>query len=213
MLRPPRRIGGVTVRAAVLLGGPGGRSSCRRSSSPSRRSARRSSAFHACGVCHTDLYTASGADPTGYVVRPRPRGRRRRRAVRPRRRSWHPATTSSLFAPECGECIHCRDHRTNRCIAGRDQQGVGLLPDGTTRFARKRRGAAAALRRTSTFAEYTVMPEIALAKVDPEAPLGAAAHRSRAGSRRGSAPLSTPRTSHRDRRASSSAAASSGSAR
>jgi len=76
----------------------------------------------------------------------------------------------TLFAPECGECIHCRSPRTNRCVAIRDQQGLGYLPDGTTRFFRD----GEPLRHfmgTSTFAEYTVMPEIALAKVSPEAPL------------------------------------------
>ena len=80
----------------------------------------------------------------------------------------------TLFAPECGECVHCRDPRTNRCVAIRDRQGEGLLPDGTTRFSRN----GEPLRHfmgTSTFAEYTVMPEIALAKVSPEAPLDACA--------------------------------------
>jgi S-(hydroxymethyl)glutathione dehydrogenase/alcohol dehydrogenase len=76
----------------------------------------------------------------------------------------------TLFAPECGECVHCRSGRTNRCVAIRDRQGLGFLPDGTTRLSR----AGEPLRHfmgTSTFAEYTVMPEIALAKVSPEAPL------------------------------------------
>jgi S-(hydroxymethyl)glutathione dehydrogenase / alcohol dehydrogenase len=133
--------------------------------------------LHACGVCHTDLYTASGADPTGYtscilghegagVVE----------AVGPGATLVAPGDhVVTLFAPECGECIHCRDHRTNRCIAIRDQQGVGLLPDGTTRFARNGGEPLRHFMGTSTFAEYTVMPEIALAKVDPEAPLDACA--------------------------------------
>lgn len=126
----------------------------------------------ACGVCHTDLYTASGADPTGYapcvlghegagVVEGVGEG------VTLVARGDHVVT---LFAPECGTCVHCRSGRTNRCIAIREQQGRGYLPDGTTRL---RRGDEA-LRHfmgTSTFAEYTVMPEIALAKVSPEAPL------------------------------------------
>ncbi len=76
----------------------------------------------------------------------------------------------TLFAPECGECVHCRSTRTNRCVAIRDQQGLGHLPDGTTRLSL----GGEPLRHfmgTSTFAEYTVMPEIALAKVSPEAPL------------------------------------------
>ena len=128
--------------------------------------------LHACGVCHTDLYTASGADPTGYapcvlghegagVVEHVGEGVT---LVRP---GDHVVT---LFAPECGTCVHCLSSRTNRCIAIRDQQGLGYLSDGTTRLSR----GGEPLRHfmgTSTFAEYTVMPEIALAKVSPEAPL------------------------------------------
>jgi S-(hydroxymethyl)glutathione dehydrogenase / alcohol dehydrogenase len=125
----------------------------------------------ACGVCHTDLYTASGADPSGYapcvlghegagVVEQVGDGVT---LVQP---GDHVVT---LFAPECGRCVHCRSPRTNRCVAIRDQQGLGYLPDGTTRFSR----AGEPLRHfmgTSTFAEYTVMPEIALARVSPDAP-------------------------------------------
>ena len=126
----------------------------------------------ACGVCHTDLYTASGADPTGYA--PCVLGHEGAgvvEAVGPDVRFVRPGDhVVTLFAPECGECIHCRSPRTNRCVAIRDQQGLGYLPDGTTRFFRD----GEPLRHfmgTSTFAEYTVMPEIALAKVSPEAPL------------------------------------------
>jgi S-(hydroxymethyl)glutathione dehydrogenase/alcohol dehydrogenase len=126
----------------------------------------------ACGVCHTDLYTASGADPTGYA--PCVLGHEGAgvvEAVGPDVRFVQPGDhVVTLFAPECGECIHCRSPRTNRCVAIRDQQGLGYLPDGTTRFFRD----GEPLRHfmgTSTFAEYTVMPEIALAKVSPEASL------------------------------------------
>jgi S-(hydroxymethyl)glutathione dehydrogenase/alcohol dehydrogenase len=126
----------------------------------------------ACGVCHTDLYTASGADPSGYapcvlghegagIVEAIGEG------VRSLEVGDHVVT---LFAPECGECVHCRDPRTNRCVAIRDQQGLGYLPDGTTRLSL----GGEPLRHfmgTSTFAEHTVMPEIALAKVPHEAPL------------------------------------------
>src|SRR6478752_10515577 len=126
----------------------------------------------ACGVCHTDLYTASGADPTGYA--PCVLGHEGAGVVE----AVGPGVTSlasgdhvvTLFAPECGECIHCRSPRTNRCVAIRDQQGLGYLPDGTTRLSRR----GEPLRHfmgTSTFAEYAVLPEIALAKVTPEAPL------------------------------------------
>jgi S-(hydroxymethyl)glutathione dehydrogenase / alcohol dehydrogenase len=126
----------------------------------------------ACGVCHTDLYTASGADPSGYVpcvlghegagVVDRVGG-----GVSMVAPGDHVVT---LFAPECGECIHCRSGRTNRCVAIRDQQGLGYLPDGTTRLSR----GGEPMRHfmgTSTFAEFAVLPEIALAKVSPEAPL------------------------------------------
>ena len=126
----------------------------------------------ACGVCHTDLYTASGADPTGYapcVLGHEGAGvvERVGEGVTLVQPGDHVVT---LFAPECGECVHCSSDRTNRCIAIRDQQGLGYLPDGTTRLSRN----GAELRHfmgTSTFAEYTVMPEIALARVSPEAPL------------------------------------------
>jgi S-(hydroxymethyl)glutathione dehydrogenase / alcohol dehydrogenase len=126
----------------------------------------------ACGVCHTDLYTASGADPSGYA--PCVLGHEGAgivEAVGESVSSLAPGDhVVTLFAPECGRCIHCLDPRTNRCVAIRDQQGLGHLPDGTTRLSRD----GEQLRHfmgTSTFAEYTVMPEIALAKVSPEAPL------------------------------------------
>ncbi len=126
----------------------------------------------ACGVCHTDLYTASGADPTGYA--PCVLGHEGAgvvEAVGPDVRFVRPGDhVITLFAPECGECIHCRSPKTNRCVAIRDQQGLGYLPDGTTRLFRD----GEPLRHfmgTSTFAEYAVLPEIALAKVSPEAPL------------------------------------------
>jgi S-(hydroxymethyl)glutathione dehydrogenase/alcohol dehydrogenase len=126
----------------------------------------------ACGVCHTDLYAASGADPTGYapcVLGHEGAGVVER--VGPGVTLVEPGDhVVTLFAPECGECVHCRSPRTNRCIAIRDQQGLGYLPDGSTRFSR----GGEPLRHfmgTSTFAEHTVMPEIALAKVDPAAPL------------------------------------------
>ncbi len=126
----------------------------------------------ACGVCHTDAYTASGVDPTGYapcVLGHEGAGvvERVGEGVTMVRPGDHVVT---LFAPECGECIHCRSPRTNRCIVIRDQQNAGYLPDGTTRLFR----GGEPLRHfmgCSTFAEYTVMPEIALAVVNPDAPL------------------------------------------
>jgi len=126
----------------------------------------------ACGVCHTDLYTASGDDPSGYA--PCVLGHEGAGVVEALgsdavslRPGDHVVT---LFAPECGQCVHCRSGRTNRCVAIRDQQGLGYLPDGTTRLSRGREPMRHFMG-TSTFAEYTVMPEIALAKVSPEAPL------------------------------------------
>jgi S-(hydroxymethyl)glutathione dehydrogenase/alcohol dehydrogenase len=126
----------------------------------------------ACGVCHTDLYTASGADPSGYA--PAVLGHEGAGVVE----EVGDGVTSlapgdhviTLFSPQCRECLHCRSAKTNICLAIRDEQNRGHLPDGTTRL---RRGEEP-LRHfmgTSTFAEATVMPEIALAKVDPQAPL------------------------------------------
>ncbi len=130
----------------------------------------------ACGVCHTDLYTASGVDPSGYA--PTVLGHEGAgvvekvgSAVASLAPGDHVVT---LFSPQCGECVHCVDDRTNLCMAIREQQGKGYLPDGTTRL--KRDGEQIRhFMGTSTFAEYTVMPEIALAKVSPEAPLEGAA--------------------------------------
>jgi len=126
----------------------------------------------ACGVCHTDLYTASGADPSGYsptVLGHEGAGvvERVGDGVMDVAPDDHVVT---LFSPQCRECEHCRDQRTNLCLAIRDQQNQGHLPDGTTRLSRQ----GVPIRHfmgTSTFAEYTVMPEIALAKIDQDAPL------------------------------------------
>jgi S-(hydroxymethyl)glutathione dehydrogenase/alcohol dehydrogenase len=76
----------------------------------------------------------------------------------------------TLFSPQCRECEHCRSPRTNLCLAIREEQGKGHLPDGTTRLSREGEPIRHFMG-TSTFAEYTVMPEIALAKVSEEAPL------------------------------------------
>ncbi len=128
--------------------------------------------LEACGVCHTDMYTASGVDPSGYA--PTVLGHegagvveRCGEGVSLVREGDHVVT---LFSPQCGECVHCVSPLTNLCLAIREQQNLGYLPDGTTRLSR----AGEPLRHfmgTSTFAEYTVMPEIALARIDPQAPL------------------------------------------
>ncbi|MFQ5670612.1 MAG: alcohol dehydrogenase catalytic domain-containing protein [Acidobacteriota bacterium] len=128
--------------------------------------------LHACGICHTDLYTASGADPGGYV--PCVLGHEGAGIVEQVGEDVSLVAEGdhvvTLFSPECGHCAHCRSGRTNICLAIRELQGKGYLPDGTTRLSRD----GVPLRHfmgTSTFAEYTVMPEIALAKVNPEAAL------------------------------------------
>ncbi|HWD10521.1 MAG TPA: zinc-binding dehydrogenase [Solirubrobacteraceae bacterium] len=126
----------------------------------------------ACGVCHTDMYTASGVDPSGYA--PTVLGHEGAGVVE---RCGEGVTllaegdhVVTLFSPQCGECVHCASPLTNLCLAIREQQNLGHLPDGTTRLSRQ----GEPLRHfmgTSTFAEYTVMPQIALARIDPEAPL------------------------------------------
>ena len=125
----------------------------------------------ACGVCHTDLYTASGADPSGYA--PAVLGHEGAGVVErvgPDVASLAPGDhVVTLFSPQCGECVHCVDPRTNLCMAIREQQNKGYLPDGSTRISRDGEDVRHFMG-CSTFAEYTVMPEIALAKVNPEAP-------------------------------------------
>jgi S-(hydroxymethyl)glutathione dehydrogenase / alcohol dehydrogenase len=126
----------------------------------------------ACGVCHTDLFTASGADPSGYS--PAVLGHEGAGVVERVGESVNSVEPGdhvvTLFSPQCRECEHCLDPRTNLCLAIREQQGQGYLPDGTTRLSREGEPVRHFMG-TSTFAEATVMPEIALAKVSPEAPL------------------------------------------
>src|SRR6185437_14498009 len=128
--------------------------------------------LEACGVCHTDLYTASGADPSGYA--PTVLGHEGAgvvEAVGEGVTSLQPGDhVVTLFSPQCRECIHCKSPKTNLCLAIREQQNKGYLPDGTTRLSRNG-DEIRHFMGTSTFAEATVMPEIALAKVNPEAPL------------------------------------------
>jgi S-(hydroxymethyl)glutathione dehydrogenase/alcohol dehydrogenase len=129
----------------------------------------------ACGVCHTDAYTASGVDPSGYA--PTVLGHEGAgvvEAVGSEVTLVAPGDhVVTLFSPQCGECVHCRSPLTNLCLAIREQQNRGYLPDGTTRLSRD----GEPLRHfmgTSTFAQYTVMPQIALARIDPQAPLDGA---------------------------------------
>ncbi len=127
--------------------------------------------LEACGVCHTDMYTASGADPSGYA--PTVLGHEGAGIVE----KLGPGVSLvregdrvvTLFSPQCGECEHCISPRTNLCTAIRAEQNVGHLPDGTVRLSRDGEPIRHFMG-TSTFAEYTVMPEIALAVVSPDAP-------------------------------------------
>ena len=125
----------------------------------------------ATGVCHTDAYTLSGADPeglfpailghegAGVVVDVGP-------GVRSVAAGDH---VIPLYTPECGACKFCASGKTNLCGAIRETQGRGLMPDGTSRFSR---GDETILHYmgTSTFSNFTVVPEIALAKIRKDAP-------------------------------------------
>ncbi|MBA2504724.1 MAG: alcohol dehydrogenase catalytic domain-containing protein [Thermoleophilaceae bacterium] len=130
----------------------------------------------ACGVCHTDMYTASGVDPSGYS--PTVLGHEGAGVVEALGEGVESVSVGdhvvTLFSPQCRECEHCRSPKTNLCLAIREQQNLGHLPDGTTRLSRD----VEPMRHfmgTSAFAEYTVIPAIALAKVSPDAPLEHAA--------------------------------------
>ena len=125
----------------------------------------------ATGLCHTDKYTLSGADPeglfpsilghegAGIVVDVGP-------GVTTLKKGDH---VIPLYTPECRQCKSCTSHKTNLCTAIRATQGKGLMPDGTSRFSYKGKPVMHYMG-CSTFANYTVMPEIALAKVREDAP-------------------------------------------
>ncbi|WP_440344608.1 S-(hydroxymethyl)glutathione dehydrogenase/class III alcohol dehydrogenase [Limimaricola soesokkakensis] len=126
----------------------------------------------ATGDCHTDAYTLSGDDPEGIF--PSVLGHEGGGIVE----SIGEGVTSvavgdhviPLYTPECGECKFCRSGKTNLCQKIRETQGKGLMPDGTTRFSQDGQPIHHYMG-CSTFSEYTVLPEISLAKVNPEAPL------------------------------------------
>jgi len=124
----------------------------------------------ACGVCHTDMYTASGVDPSGYA--PTVLGHEGAGLVERVGEGVSSVAPGdlvvTLFSPQCRECVHCLSPDTNLCLAIREQQNLGYLPDGSTRLSRDGEPIRHFMG-TSTFAEYTVMPEIALARVSPEA--------------------------------------------
>src|SRR3954451_4008940 len=128
--------------------------------------------LHACGVCHTDMYTASGADPSGYA--PAVLGHEGAGVVEALGEGVGDLAVGdhvvTLFSPQCRECLHCRSDKTNLCLAIREQQNQGYLPDATARLSRDGEPIRHFMG-TSTFAEATVMPAIALARIDRDAPL------------------------------------------
>lgn len=126
----------------------------------------------ATSVCHTDAYTLSGADPEGLF--PTVLGHEGAGVVE----EVGPGVTSvkpgdhviPLYTAECGECKFCRSGKTNLCGAVRATQGRGVMPDGSSRFSLNGKPLYHYMG-TSTFSEYTVVAEVSLAKVSPEAPM------------------------------------------
>ncbi len=126
----------------------------------------------ATGVCHTDAYTLSGADPEGLF--PCVLGHEGGAIVE----EVGPGVTGlavgdhviPLYTPECGECNFCTSGKTNLCQKIRVTQGQGVMPNGTSRFSHNGK-TIYHFMGTSTFSEYTVLPEISIAKINKEAPL------------------------------------------
>ena len=126
----------------------------------------------ATGVCHTDAYTLSGTDPEGIF--PSVLGHEGGGVVEELGEGVTSVAVGDhvipLYTPECGSCAFCESKKTNLCQAIRSTQGKGLMPDGTSRFSKNGKTIYHYMG-TSTFSEYTVIPEIALAKINPKAPL------------------------------------------
>jgi S-(hydroxymethyl)glutathione dehydrogenase/alcohol dehydrogenase len=126
----------------------------------------------ATGVCHTDAFTLSGDDPEG--VFPSILGHEGGGIVEMVGEGVTSVEVGDhvipLYTAECGECKFCKSGKTNLCSAVRETQGKGLMPDGTTRFYKDGEPIFHYMG-CSTFSEYTVLPEISLAKVSKEAPL------------------------------------------
>src|ERR1043165_3139623 len=126
----------------------------------------------ATGVCHTDAFTLSGADPEGLfpVILGHEGGgivEEVGQGVTTIKKGDH---VIPLYIPECRECKFCLSGRTNLCVKIRETQGRGVMPDGTSRFSQNGK-LIHHYMGTSTFAQYTVLPEISLAKIRSDAPL------------------------------------------
>ena len=126
----------------------------------------------ASGVCHTDAFTLSGEDPEGIF--PAVLGHEGGAVVEEIGVNVTSVSVGDhvipLYTPECGACNFCASNKTNLCQAIRNTQGQGLMPDGTSRFS-KNGSTIYHYMGTSTFSEYSVLPEISLAKINKEAPL------------------------------------------
>ena len=127
--------------------------------------------IRATGICHTDAFTLSGADPEGLF--PAILGHEGAGVVV----ETGPGVTSvargdhviPLYIPECRQCEYCTSGKTNLCVAIRETQGRGVMPDGTSRFSLDGETVHHYMG-TSTFANYTVLPEIAVARIREDAP-------------------------------------------
>ena len=126
----------------------------------------------ATGVCHTDAFTLSGDDPEGIF--PSILGHEGGAVVEEIGSGVNSVKVGDhvipLYVPECGECRFCKSGKTNLCQSIRLTQGKGLMPDGTSRFSHKGKTLFHYMG-TSTFSEYSVLPEISLAKINSAAPL------------------------------------------